>query len=226
MPISFLSFAAGAAEDPWGGSVVAVSDYASRGLSLTRGDPALQAGVFRRVGAWSLGAAASTVDLGDWVDASYELSANLTRTWALGEAWSVYAAYTRYLYPGEYGEYDYSEWTGSLSYRNLVTATLAYFPDATFASRGMPSEPDDAMSYELATLQPLTERWSFLAGLGYYELPDRFDTGYWFWSTGFAFSWNALQVDLVHIDTDSKAVQLFGSERAGNRWSAALMWKF
>lgn len=211
----------------WGGSVAAVSDYAARGLSQTRGDPSLQAGVYRMLPhGWSIGAAAASVDLGDWIDASYELNVNLARSWTLGERWSAQASYTRYLYPGERGDYDYGEWTGSLSYRDLVTATVAYFPDISIYSRGMTAWSAEALAIELSVLQPVSEHWSLLAGVGYYDLPDAFATGYRFWSAGLAFSWNALQLDLLHIDTDDTAERLFGPERAGSRWSAALMWKF
>ncbi len=215
------------ASDQWGGSIAAVSDYVSRGLSQTRGDPAFQLGSYRTIGSlWSIGGAISSVDLGDWIDASYELSANLTRTWLLGEQWTVQAGYTRYVYPGERGDYDYGEWTAALSFRNWITATAAFFPDTSIYSRGVTAWREDAVSLDLALLQPLSERWSLLAGVGYYELPDPFAAGYWFWSTGFAFSWNALQLDIVHIETDSTALRLFGRDRAGSRWSAALMWKF
>lgn len=215
------------AAERWGGSVAALSDYVTRGLSLTRGDPAVQVSAYRQFGTgWSIGGAASTVDLGDWIDATHELSATLTRSWPLGERWSAYASYTRYIYPGERGDYDYGEWNASISYRNSLTATFAFFPDTSIYSRGRTAWRENAMSFEVATLQPLNERWSWLAGVGYYELPRPFDTGYWFWSAGIAFAWNALRVDLVHIDTGSTATRLFGSERAGNRWSAALMWTF
>ena len=225
--VSLLTWSSPPAADRWGGSVAALSDYVTRGLSLTRGDPAAQVSVYRQFGTgWSIGGAASTVDLGDWIDATHELSATLARSWTLGERWSAYASYTRYIYPGERGDYDYGEWTASLSYRSSFTATFALFPDASIYSRGRTAWRENAMSFELATLQPVTERWSWLAGVGYYELPRPFDTGYWFWSAGFAFAWNALRLDLVHIDTGSTATRLFGSERAGNRWSAALMWTF
>jgi uncharacterized protein (TIGR02001 family) len=211
--------------DGWGGSIGAVSDYAHRGLSQTRGDPALQIGVFRELPAnWSVGAGASMVDFGEWADATYEVNVNLTHTWMLGERWSAQASYTRYLYPGERGDYDYDEWTASLNYRQRMTATIAMLPEGSTYGYGMTA--GRAMSYELATLQPVSERWSLVGGAGYYDLHESFRTGYWFWSAGFAFAWDALQLDLLHIDTDAVAVRLFGRERAGSRWSAALMWKF
>lgn len=225
--LALFPLSAAAESERWGGSIAALSDYVARGLSQTRGEPALQVGAYRLLGGgWSLGGAASSVDLGDSIGARYELSANLTHAWALGEHWSAYVSYTRYIYPGERSDYDYGEWSGSLSYRNLVTATFAFLPDTTIYSHGITARRANSMSIELAAFQPVTERWSILAGVGHYELPDAFDTGYWFWSAGLAFSWNALRMDLVHIDTDANALRLFGPDRAGNRWSAALMWKF
>src|SRR5690606_38869666 len=211
----------------WGGSIAAVSDYVTRGLSQTRGDPSLQAGVHRTFPhGWSLGAGAATVDLGDWIDANYELNLNVARTWTLGERWSAQLSYTRYIYPDERGDHDYGELAGSLSYHDLLTATIAYFPHVSVYSRVTTAWSAEALAIELSALQPVSERWSLLGGMGYYELPDPFRKGYLFWSLGLAFSWNALQLDLLRIDTDRTARQLFGTDRAGSRWSAALMWKF
>jgi uncharacterized protein (TIGR02001 family) len=214
------------ASDHWGGSVAAVSDYTYRGISQTRGAAALQAGAYRAFGEdWSFGVWVSSVDLG-WIDASYELDATLTRSWLLGEHWSAQVSYTHYFYPRERRDYDYDELAASLTYRDRITATVALIPNASLYGQGAMAWKKRAASYELAMLQPLGERWSFIAGAGHYDLHEAFRTGYWFWSTGFAFTWQAVQLELVRIDTDDAAVRLFGYQRAGSRWSAGLTWKF
>ncbi len=80
-----------------------------------------------------------------------------------------------------------------------------------------------ALAYELSLLQPLDPNWSLCAGVGYYDLRDLVDTGYWYWSTGIAFTWQGMQIDLLHIDTDATATRLFESD---SRWTAALTWRF
>jgi uncharacterized protein (TIGR02001 family) len=219
-----LSMTAHAA-DGWGGSIGAVSDYAHRGISQTRGASALQGGAYLELpNGWSVGVWASNMDLG-WTDAAYEIDANLTRSWLLAERWSAQMSYTHYFYPGEHGDYDYDEWTASLTYRDRVTATVGMSPNASLFSYGTVRKKR-AVSYELTLLQPIGERWSITGGAGHYDIDGGLGSGYWFWSTGLAFSWQAMQLDLVRIDTDDAALRLFGYERAGSRWSAALTWKF
>jgi len=69
----------------------------------------------------------------------------------------------------------------------------------------------------------LHPNWSVYAGAGYYDLRDLVDTGYWYWSAGVAFTYQSMQVDLLHIDTDDTAKRLFDSSP---RWTAALTWRF
>lgn len=215
-----------AAADRWGGSIAAMSDYVSHGLSHSDAHPALQAGAYRAFGRyWSLGGSIASVDLGDWIGASYEVSANLTRTFPLGENWSIDASYARYFYPNARYDYDYGEWSIALSYRDWLRATAALYPDSADYLQSAAVWHEGASALDIALLQPINERWSWLAGLGYHD-PSNAAHGYWFWSAGLVFSWSALQLDILHIDTDDTAVRLFGSERAGSRLSAALTWKF
>lgn len=223
------------AEDAWGGTVAAVSDYVYRGISQTRGAPTLQIGAYKQFGdRWSAGIWGSTVDFGRWVDATYELNATLVRAWPLGEHWSAQTSYTRHIYLGDrndYGPdddydfgYDYDEWLASLTYRDRVTATIAFSPSSYRA--GMTARRTDSISYELTLLQPLSALWSFTAGAGHLDLRESFGSGYWFWSAGFAFCWESLQLEVLRIDTDSAAERLFGEERSSGRWTAALTWNF
>ena len=215
------------AEGDSGGSLTVVSDSVYRGLSQTRGQLAIQVGAYGQFAQyWSIGAALSSVDLGDWIDASYEISASLNRDVLISDHWSARASYVYYSYPEDRGEYDYEEWIATLTYRDRISATIAYSPNASIYSYGRTTSRKSATSYELSALHPISERWSAVAGLGYYDLSEAFDTGYRFWSAGLLFSINSLQLDLLRIDTDSTALRLFGSERAGGRWSAAIMWKF
>ena len=231
--IACCSAVAAHAEDTWGGTVAAVSDYVYRGISQTRGAPTLQIGAYKQFGdRWSAGIWGSTVDFGDWVDATSELNATLVRAWPLGERWFAQTSYTRHIYLGDRSgydhdydyDYDYDEWLASLTYRDRVTATIAFSPSSYRV--GMTAGRTDSISYELTLLQPLNALWSFTAGAGHLDLREPFGSGYWFWSAGFAFCWESLQLEVLRIDTDTGAEQLFGEERSGGRWTAALIWNF
>ena len=209
------------------GSLVVLSDSIYRGISQTRGNPAVQAGFYRELTrGWSLGAALSTVTLGTSMDTGFELSGSLTRAWHIGESWSASASCVYYLHPKEQEEHDYTEWVASLTYRDRLTATVAYSPEMPVYGNAYTAWREPAVSYELSALHPLSARWSAIAGVGYHDLHEAVSEGYRFFSAGVLFSWDSLQVDLLRIDTDSTALRLFGPERAGGRWSAGLTWKF
>lgn len=211
----------------WGGSIAAVSDYAYRGISQTRGAPALQLGLHRELGSgWSIGGWGSNVDFGRWSRATYELNGTLTRVWTPAEDWLAQVTYTHYFYTDERSDYDYDELIASLSYRQRVRATVAWSPNVSLYSRGATAWEKPASSYELTLLQPMGPRWSLTAGAGHYDLSELFDDGYWYWSAGLAFAWESLQIDIVHIGTDDTARRLFDDDSAGSRLSAGLTWKF
>jgi uncharacterized protein (TIGR02001 family) len=225
--------AAAHADDTWGGNLAAVSDYVYRGISQTRGAPTLQIGAYKQFGdRWSAGIWGSNVDFGDWDAATYEINATLVRAWPLAERWVAQTSYTRHIYVGErsgYGQHyddDYDEWLASLTYRDRMTATIGFSPGFSPYGADMATGRTDAISYELTLLQPFGELWSFTAGAGHLDLRESLGTGYWFWSTGVALSWQSLQIEVLRIDTDARAERLFGEERSRGRWTASLMWNF
>ena len=105
--------------------------------------------------------------------------------------------------------YDYDEVSASVSYQQRATASVSWSPNTSKHTYWGFVWDRQALAYELSLLQPLHPRWSAYAGVGYYDLHDLVDTGYWYWSTGLAFTWQGMQVDLLHIDTDSTASRLF-----------------
>lgn len=103
--LPLFAFGASAFAAETSGEIALVSDYRWRGLSLSDGDPSLQAEATLAFdnGAWLWGNANSVGDaLGG---AEIALGAGLTRTFA-GLEWTLGA--TRYLYPGE-ADIDYTE---------------------------------------------------------------------------------------------------------------------
>jgi uncharacterized protein (TIGR02001 family) len=228
--IALLVVAAAAqAEGRFGGSVSVTNDYLNRGISYTRGAPAIQGGMHVRWPAgWSIGVWASTVNLNRGSGATGEIDLYLSRSWSLDSDWDLSGSVTHYSYLHDSAAlpYDYDELIASISYRRQLSATVAWSPNVDRYAGGRPVLDRAATSYEVTYLQPLGASWSANAGLGYYDLSEFFATGYWYWNAGFSYALGSLQMDLAHIGTDDTASQLYGYRSTGRRWSAALTWRF
>lgn len=209
------------------GSVAVTTDYIYRGTSQTAGEAAAQAGVqFHSSAGWNAGMWGSSVDFQNGAGLAYELDLQAGYSWSLSPDWSLQLGYVHYAYldDGD-ADYDYDEVSVSVSYQQRASASVSWSPNTSKRMYwGLVSERR-ALAYELSLLQPVHPRWSLCAGVGYYDLSDFADTGYWYWSTGIAFTWQGMQLDVLHIDTDASGRRLF-KERAGSRWTATVTWRF
>lgn len=207
------------------GSVALTTDYLYRGISQTDGQPAAQAGVqFQSPTGWNAGMWGSSVDFQNGANLAYELDLQAGYTRQLSPDWSTQLSYVHYAYLNDNDSgYDYDEVSASVTYQQRATASVSWSPNTSKHTYWGVVSDKQALTYELSVLQPLHPRWSIYAGAGYYDLRDLVDTGYWYWSTGLAFTWQGVQVDLLRIDTDATAKRLFES---GSRWTAALTWRF
>ena len=212
----------------FGGSLGGTTDYVYRGLSQSRGKPALQGEIHYQGNAWTAGVWASTIDLNAGPGATVEIDAYAGWIWSLDEDWNATVNLTHYFYPNDRRElrYDYDEVTASLGYQARFFGTVGWSPNTSKYSRGVTATHESATSYELSANQPVWNRWSAVAGLGYYDLSALFGTGYWFWNTGVTYSIQRLQIAVSFIDTDSTAKNAFGYELAGSRWTGSLVWRF
>lgn len=216
------------ASEAWAGSIAVATDYIYRGISQTRGEPAIQGGAqWQSPTGWSVGLWGSTLDFDSRLGSTYEIALHAARAWSFGQNWSAQLAAAHHEYPTDArAGYDYDELTASLSFQQRVTASVSWSPNTSRYGAGRMAANRRALSYELTLLQPLHAHWSLCAGAGHYDLHDLFGAGYWFWNAGVAFAWDALQVDLLHIDADSTADRLFGPAASGGRWTAAFTWRF
>ena len=212
-----------------GGHVTATTDYVLRGMSQTRGAPALQADLhFEHTSGWFGGAWGSTIDLNRGPGATLELNAYAGRNWQIDPAWSARATAVHYAYPNdtEFLRYDYDELIGSLAFRDRLVASVAWSPNtARYANYGGAQE-GTSRTYDLVGHWPLTGSLTATVGVGYYELDDLFDTGYGYWNAGLAWTLPHLQVEFGWYSTTDQAEDLFGSETTGQRWSLTATWQF
>jgi uncharacterized protein (TIGR02001 family) len=216
------------ASETVGGSLALTNDYVYRGISLSQGKVALQGSFHvQPASGLTIGAWASTLASERKPWAHYEVDLYASKAWAIGEDWSarLAASHFAYLQSRVGGGFDHDEVAATLSFRDRLNATFAWLPNlGTYDVTHV--EHHSARAYELTGVQPLFGAWSLYAGVGYYDLSALYPKSYWYWNTGFAFSWQSLQFDLQRIDTDGAAEELFGPQSAGSRWVASLNWRF
>jgi uncharacterized protein (TIGR02001 family) len=223
-----------------GGSLAVTADDIYRGVSQTCGHPAVQADVHVReqgasywaafAGVWgSKGLAGSPCggarELDFYAGYSLALTADVSAT----------LTYTRYAFPGGgYGNphlsgerYDYDQLGMSWSFAERLFLTLAWTPDALRYYESWETEQNrSAFTYGAEWRQPLASWLSLVAGGGYDRMADPFGTGYGFWSVGLTHAAGPLEVDVGYYRTAERALRLFGSESAGGRVSATVLWRF
>jgi uncharacterized protein (TIGR02001 family) len=220
------------AEDSWGGSLALTSDYRVRGISQTRGEPAIQGGVHGRLGSqWVAGVWASTINRNRGRSATSEVDAYLGFAWSLSPDWDAKIFATHYWYPNDpaRARYDYDELSMSIVYRSQLVASIAWSPNTVYfgyRDSSWRTERAASASYELTGLQPITSSLSLAAGVGYNDLRRLFDRGYWYWNLGVAYAMGPVRLDLSRIDSDATAQELFGETVTDAGWSAAISWRF
>lgn len=220
------------AQDSWGGSVAITNDYRVRGISQTRGAPAVQGGLHVRWSdAWVAGVWASTIDRSRGPSAAMEVDAYLGYAWQLAPDWDARLAVTHYWYPNDPARtrYDYDELSFSVAYRAQLVATVSFSPNTTYFGyydHRWHAERAASASYELTGMHPLTESLSLTAGVGYNDLSRLFDRGYWYWNAGISYAMGPLRFDLSRIDSDDFAEDLFGQTVTDAGWIAAVSWSF
>jgi uncharacterized protein (TIGR02001 family) len=225
-----LTYAApSAARDGFGGAITVTSDYVYRGVSQTQGEPALQGDLhYASPRGWSIGVWGSTVELNAWEGQTVELNAYAGYRWLLNREWDAKVSAVVYDYPENDGRirYDYNEIVGTVGYRNVVFATIAWSGDTARYASGGYYRSGHTVSYELATALPLMGSLTANLGVGYFDLHDVVDAGYLYWNAGLSYTWRALRADLSYIGTDNHAEQLSYGEFAGDRMAASLSWHF
>jgi uncharacterized protein (TIGR02001 family) len=217
------------AQDRAGGSLVVTSDYVNRGISQTRGEPAVQADLhYMSTQGWSIGLWGSTIELNWWDGRTVELDAYLGYRWAIDRDWTAKVSAVHYAYPWNSNKfnYDYDELIGSVGYRNTLFVTVAYsFDTSRYSTIGYVASKD-AISYEAAVALPLGRSFTANFGVGYFDLHNLVDSGYLYWNAGVSYDWRSWRADLSYIGTDAKAERLFFGNVAGDRAAASLSWRF
>lgn len=217
------------AEVTWNGSLALTSDYIQQGLSQTRGEPAIQGGLRAQLdGKWTLGAWASQVDRYPIPSAAYEIDIYAARAWRMTPDWIGTLSATHYFYPNDVHavRYDYDELAASLTYRSMVSATVAWSPNYADASYEGVATDRSAVSYELSATQPIMGGWAGNVGVGFRDLSELFDEQYWYGHAGLMYSAQRFTLHLTYTYVDRTARNLFGHDRAAIAWLGTAIWRF
>lgn len=218
------------AADFWGGSVDVTSDYLVRGLSLTDHSPALQGDIhYHAPSGWSAGLSASTVKFGRGIPATVELDVYLGFSLPVSADWAARMQVVHYDYPWQRrsSHYGYEEIVGAVAYRDSLFFTVAWAPDVTMviADDGYHANRS-AFSYEAATQVPIRGVLAAAAGVGYYDLSDVADLGYWYWNAGLVCTFDAIGLDLTYVGTSAESKRLYYPGTASDRVVLTLSYHF
>ncbi len=201
------------------------SDYVHRGLSQSSGEPAVQAGLSLRIpqgvyaGVWgsTLDTSRLAPDFGD--GDGYEIDVLLGIDRPLNADWSWGLSAGRYSYADNRSvlDYDYTEFQGSLGWRQRLRVGLAYSPDSTDHRRDDTPLSGARYAAEVALEWPLTRWLSATGGFGYQDAQAVSEVSHSFHSAGVNLRWRGLALGVTHYGTDGGARRRWPDGRADDR---------
>lgn len=198
------------------------TDYRSRGLSQSDGDPALQLGVdYQHRRGFFLGAWTSTVDF-----EAEDTLANRRRVeldlyagydWQLDD-WGATVALTQYSYPSGPPYTDYDEISAGVRYRDRVFLTASLTSD--FGARDV-----SAASHELTFALPVPWDMELGATIGRFELDNIPESRYTYWNIGLSKPLRRFSIDLRFHDNTYRVTNYLGSPNP-EQWVLSLSYGF
>jgi uncharacterized protein (TIGR02001 family) len=229
LAIPYVPALAQSSGNSWGGSLAITSDYVYRGVSLSYGHTAYQAGAHVRLpGQWQMGIWGSTLESRDGTGTPIEATVFVARSWTLDSDWNVRAGYTHYQYFGQptLFSYDHDELFAAVVFQSQLTVGVSISPNVVRYRYGQPALRATAGAIDASWVQPLVGDWSATAGLGYYDLSALYANGYAYGHLGLVGSLGAIDLELLYVDTDSHAAYIYAESIIGSRWSATARWRF
>lgn len=211
------------------GSLGATSDFVYRGLSLTRGKPAAQASLdveFPRE--YYVGGFIATADPnpGPGPDLEFDLWAG--KYWRLSDDLSLDLRLSQYTYPDDPRRvnYDRSELTTTLGYRNRFFVAAIYSPNTRAVSAAPGYRNDGAWALEISARHAFDERWSVAGGVGHYGLDGVYSASYNYFNATLIANFRPFELQLAYLGVDDEAARLFPEDAAGDRMAFTALWRF
>jgi uncharacterized protein (TIGR02001 family) len=211
------------------GSIGATSDFVFRGLSYTRGDPAVQGSLDLElpIGIYTGTFVSSTnPNPGNSPSAEVDLWAGYTHSF--NEWISTDLRFTHYMYPDDprVAEYDRDELTATLGVHGRVFLSATFSPNTEAIASTPGLSEGDSWAIELSASQPLSSRWSLSAGVGRYLLDEIYADDYDYWSISVSADFSPLEVHLALLGADDTAERIFTKRAAGERVALTALYRF
>jgi uncharacterized protein (TIGR02001 family) len=211
------------------GSLGGTSDFVFRGLSLTRGKPAAQASLdveFPKE--FYVGAFVATADPNPGPSPNYEMDVWSGPYWSVSENFSADLRLSEYTYPDDPRRVNYnrSEITGTLGYRNQLFVAAIYSPNTKAVGSSAGYQEGNAWAVELSGRKALNERFSVSAGIGHYDLTEVYHDSYNYWNATLTAAIAPFEVQLAYLGVDSNAGNHFNSKSVGDRVALTALWRF
>jgi uncharacterized protein (TIGR02001 family) len=211
------------------GSVGATSDFVYRGLSLTRGKPALQASLdveFPRE--FYVGGFIATADPNPGPSPGVEFDVWAGRYWRVGEDFSADLRLSQYTYPDDPRRINYNrgEVTGTLGWRNRLFVAAIYSPNTRALGSSPGYEQGDVWSLEVSARHTFNARYSLSAGVGHYGLESVYRDSYNYWNLTLTAALKPFELQLAWLGVDPDINEHFSGDSVGNRVALTALWRF
>jgi uncharacterized protein (TIGR02001 family) len=213
--------------DGFGGDAGAASDEVFRGLTQSDNQLSPQLDLHYSLLGWYAGVSGVGVRRGPGDSISAGVIAYAGYQQRFSDDWSGSLALRHYEYPGNQlrRSYDYEEGALTVSWRDLLIATVMASPNVFFADFQGHYGRGAAYAGELTGRLPLPHGFCANAGLGYYDLNHQIGTGYAYGSAGVSKQWRSWNFDVRYVATDETARHRF-EQFAENRVVVSALWLF
>jgi uncharacterized protein (TIGR02001 family) len=211
------------------GSVGATSDFVFRGISLTRGEPAAQASIdVEFPHELYVGAFAATADPNPGPSPNVEIDAWIGRYWRFSEDFSGDVRLSQYTYPDDPRRFNYnrSELTGTLGFRDSLYLAAVYSPNTKAVGSAPGYKEGDAWAFEFSGRRALSQRWAVSAGVGHYALDPVYGGSYYYWNATVTATLSPFEVQLAYLGVDDVAERHFLDDSTGDRVALTALWRF
>jgi uncharacterized protein (TIGR02001 family) len=211
------------------GSIGGTSDFVFRGLSLTRGKPAAQASIDAEFPKeFYIGAFIATCDPNHGPSPPVELDLWAGRYWRVSEDFSADFRLSEYTYPDDPRRVNYNrtEFTGTMGYRNQVFLAAIYSPNTKAVGSSPGYQEGSAWALELSGRHPLNDTFSVSAGFGHYDLEDVYKDSYNYWNLTLTATLAPFELQLAYLGVDKNAGEHFAADAVGDRVAFTALWRF
>lgn len=211
------------------GSIGATSDFVFRGLSYTRGDPAIQGSLDLELPAGIyLGTFVSTTNPNAGASPSVEVDLWAGYTRSFNDWASLDLRYTHYMYPDDprVAEYDRDELTATIGVRDTFFLSTAFSPNTEAIASTPGLAEGNSWAIELSARHLLSTRWTLSAGVGRYLLDDIYAADYDYWGATISADFSPLELHFAVLGADNTAERIFTTRAAGERVAVTALYRF